>query len=267
MKYALITGGAGGLGLICGEALAYRGWTVFAADYNKDLLSKINNQNIIPLEMDVTSESSIKKGITKIKKITDHLDVVMNFAGILKMASLSEVAVAEAERVININVLGMMRVNQLVLPLILKEKGRIINISSEVGWMSPTPFNGLYTMSKYAVEAYNDTLRRELSYLDIKVIKIQPGSFKSNMHKAAKEDYQKLIENTIYYKKQLRHMGKMMTRELKNTNDPRFLIEAILHAVNSPKPKLCYRVKNSPQMTLINFFPEKTIDKIYQKSI
>lgn len=162
--------------------------------------------------------------------------------------------------------MGIMRVNKRFFPLILSKKGRIINISSELGWMSPTPFNGLYTMTKYALEAYNDTLRRELNDIGIKVIKIQLGSFKPNMHEEIKNNYTNLVNNTKYFKKNLNSLHKFITKEFKH-NNPKYLIKVILDACNNPKPKICYRVKNNLYMRIINLLPEKIIDNIYKKSI
>lgn len=265
MKYALITGANGGLGRLAVEALVNNKYIVFATDYNIDGLEK--TKNIIPIKMDVTDSFSIEKCFDEVSKITVNIDVILNFAGILTMNALIEADMNEVERIFNINVFGTMRVNKAFFPLILKNKGRIINIGSEVQRFTPVPFNGLYTMTKYSIDAYNDSLRRELNYLDIKVIKILPGSFKSNMHNAARDNQKNLIKNTKYFKEEIKSLSKMMDSELNNTNDPKYLVDAILDAVNNPKPKIKYIVKNARNQKLINILPETLIDKIFKKSI
>lgn len=264
MKYALVTGASLDLGKLIVDSLVNNGYTVFATDSNISNIEE--SKKIIPIKMDVTDTFSIEECYEKVKEKTSHLDVVLNFTDILIMNSLIETDMGEVEKIFNVNVMGIMRVNKRFFPLILSKKGRIINISSELGWMSPTPFNGLYTMTKYALEAYNDTLRRELNDIGIKVIKIQLGSFKPNMHEEIKNNYTNLVNNTKYFKKNLNSLHKFITKEFKH-NNPKYLIKVILDACNNPKPKICYRVKNNLYMRIINLLPEKIIDNIYKKSI
>lgn len=267
MKYILITGAASGIGKMITEVMARRGWFVFAADVNKDALESLKSKNIFPIYMDITKEKTIEDAYRKVAHETLYLDVIINCAGIGLMSSLVEEDISKIEKIMDINLFGMIRVNKIFFPLLPKETGRIVTISSECGWMSPSPFNGPYIMSKYAVEAYNDSLRRELNILGIKVIKIQPGSFKTAMHKNTIENFKELVESTKYFKSELKAMSKMMRKELKNTNDPKYLLNAVIKACESNNPKLNYRVKNSPSMTLINMLPEKVIDNIYSKSL
>lgn len=267
MKTILVTGGASGIGKSICETFANKDYKVFAADINTKLLSELNNENIIPIEMDVTDEKCVINAYNEVSKKTDHLDVLVNNAGISRMASLIETDIKVFEKMMDINLFGMVRVNKIFFPLVQKVKGRIINISSENGWMKPAPFNGPYAMSKYAVEAYNDSLRRELNFLGIKVIKIQPGSFKTAMHDDTIKYFNELKESTTLYKKQVNNMGKTIKRELGNANDMKYLMNAVIKAAENPTPKLCYRVKNSPQMKRMNLFSDKKIDELYLRSL
>lgn len=131
--------------------------------------------------------------------------------------------------------------------------------------MTPQPFNGPYTLSKYAVEAYNDSLRRELMFLDIPVIKIQPGSFKTAMHEKTAQSFDKLIRDTKYYKNILTTMKAAMTFELKSANDPKYLVNAVIKAVSSPHPKQKYRVKNSKLLEFVETLHPVAVDSMYKK--
>ena len=130
--------------------------------------------------------------------------------------------------------------------------------------MTPQPFNGPYTFSKYAVEAYNDSLRRELMFLDIPVIKIQPGSFKTAMHGSTIKSFDKLISGTNHYRDVLETMKVMMQLELKMANDPKYLVKAVLDAVNSPHPRYMYRVKNSKLLGMVELVPSGMLDLMYK---
>ncbi|NLL02750.1 MAG: SDR family NAD(P)-dependent oxidoreductase [Clostridiales bacterium] len=266
MKYALFTGATGGLGGAGARAMAQEGWTVFAAGTNAKALEELGKeQNIIPIMINITDQDSIDSAYAEIRKITPTLDAIINFSGIHMMASLIEGDVVnDLERMLDINVMGMARINKTFFPMVKAGNGRIINCSSECGWMKAQPFNGPYTITKYAVEAYNDSLRRELLWQDVPVVKIQPGSFKTNMHEQAEAGFNKLLDNTQYYQKQLKRMKPMMQIELKMANDPKHLVKALLNAVNSDKPKINYRVKNSKLLGSLEFIPDKMIDVIYK---
>jgi len=199
------------------------------------------------------------------KRATDKLDAVINFSGIHTMASMVEGDIVQTmEKMIDINLMGMVRVNRAFFELIKAGGGRIINCSSECGYMKAQPFNGPYTVTKYAVEAYNDSLRRELLCQGIKVIKIQPGSFKTSMHNAAQAGFDDLYDNTRYYKKALTKMQPLMKRELKKAKDPIYMVSALLKAAERAKPRINYRVKNSRLMGMMEFIPNVLMDAIYK---
>ncbi len=265
MKYALFTGAAGGLGGASALALIEKGWTVFAADYDEVALSKkANIQGFVPIKVDITDMASIENAKKEVLKWTDKLDAVINFAGIHSMGSLIEGDIVKTvERMVDINVLGMVRINRVFFDMVKKGNGRIINCSSECGWMKAQPFNGPYAMTKYAVEGYTDSLRRELLFQGIKCIKIQPGSFKTQMHGQATAAFDKMIANTQYYKGTLTKMKPMMTVELKMANDPKYLVQAVVEACEAENPKTLYRVKNSKLLGSLEFMPNKLIDVIY----
>lgn len=265
MKNVFITGGAGGLGGSVAKFFADKGIRVFAGDINQDALDKISHKNIIPININITDKESTQKAVEEVLKVTDKLDAVINFAGILYMGSLIEFDESFMERILKINLLGMYIVNKYFYPLIKKGNGRIINISSECGWLSAQPFNGFYATSKHAVEAYSDSLRRELLFEKIPVIKINPGSFKTEMHNQATKNFNNFYEKTNLYKKVLKKMEPMMLNELKHANDPKYLRDAVYKAFIAKRPKIAYKVKTSPKLRLFNLMPEKFQDIIYKK--
>lgn len=266
MRYALVTGATSGLGKEIAIRLSESGWCVFACGRNEKALVEIKKTTYChPLKMDVVDQDSINEALEEVSQVTDHLDAIINFSGIQKMSSLIEGDINIIKQSLDVNLLGMARVNKTFFPLIKKCNGRIINCSSECGWMTPQPFNGSYTLSKYAVEAYNDSLRRELMFLDIPVIKIQPGSFKTAMHGKTLDSFDKLINSTKMYREVLEKMKGMMLIELKMANEPEALIEAVMKAVNDPHPRQKYRVKNSPLLEVIEVMHPMTVDRLYKK--
>ncbi|MCQ2486600.1 MAG: SDR family NAD(P)-dependent oxidoreductase [Clostridia bacterium] len=268
MKYAFVTGAAGGLAAACIEELVKRGgWTIFAAGRTEATLNALAEQLgdcVIPVATDISDADSVAKMVETVKKYTDHIDVIVNAAGVHTMASLVEPGAAETmEFMIRINIMGMIRVNEALFPL-LSKGSRIINFSSECGWEQPQPFNSPYAITKWAIEAYTIGLRRELLFLDIPVIKIQPGSFKTNMHGQANAGYAKLLKSTKYYKPVLTVLSPLMTVAMSSAHDKKYLVEGVMDAIYSKKPKRNYKIKNTWYLGLIDPIPPFIIDPAYK---
>lgn len=269
MKYALFTGAAGGLAGACVEELCkFEDWTIFAADITEaglNALRERTNDRVIHVVMDITSAESCSAAADKIREYTDALDVVINAAGIHTMASLVEGdVVGTVGKMIDINVMGMIRVNKAMFPLIEKGKGRIINFSSECGWEKPQPFNTPYAITKYAVEAYTIGLRRELNFLGIDVVKIQPGSFKTGMHNQATAGYDKILQTTERYKPVLSVLKPLMSVAMAHPNDKKYLVETVMRSIFAPHPKTNYKCKNTWYLAAIDPIPDKVIDMGYK---
>ncbi len=266
MKQVLFTGGTGGLGLLCVKALSEtQNWTVYAAGTKDAVLEELKKiPNVIPVKMDVTSQESVNSALRVVEAHTDRLDAVVNFAGLTGFTSLIEGScVTLIERLLEVNAVGMARVNRVFFDLILKGNGRIVNCSSESGWMTPQPFAGPYIMSKYAVEAYNDSLRRELIYLGIPVIKIQPGSYETHITQQVNDYFDRTLSETQYYKKLLTKMKPMMAMELNQKNDPLRLVNTVKKALESRHPRIKYRVGTGKLLLLMELLPEKLVDILY----
>jgi NADP-dependent 3-hydroxy acid dehydrogenase YdfG len=265
MRYALVTGATSGLGASIAKRMSESGWYVFACGRNHKALEDIEASTYAhPLEIDVTDQDSIDRAYEEVCAETNHLDALVNFSGVQQMGSLVEGDVEVVEKMLEVNLMGMVRMNKTFFPLIKQCNGRIINCSSECGWMTPQPFNGPYTLSKYAVEAYNDSLRRELMFLDIPVIKIQPGSFKTAMHNSTTKSFDKLINGTQLYHNVLETMKGFMIFELKFAHNPDHLVDAVMHALDDPHPKQKYRVKNSPLLGVIETLHPVAVDGMYK---
>lgn len=269
MKYAFITGAAGGLAGACVEELIRRGgWTVFAADLNMDGLNDLvakTSKDVIPVQLNIMSMDSCNEAAELVKKYTDHLDCVVNAAGIHTMASLIENdPVGTISKMIDINVMGMIRVNKALFELVDACKGRIINFSSECGWENPQPFNTPYAITKYAVEAYTIGLRRELAFIDIPVVKIQPGSFKTGMHGQATAGYDKLLATTTHYEPVLSVLKPIMSVAMDHPHDKKYLVETVMEAMYADSPKANYKCKNTWYLGLIDPIPAKIIDTGYK---
>jgi len=265
MKTVFFTGATGGLGTSCVKELAYRSWKVFAAGTNEDKLRELALlPNVIPVRTDVTDLEDIRAALKKVKAHTDRLDAIVNFAGLTAFASMIEGdPVSITKKLFDVNVMGSVMVNFVFFDMLLKAKGRIINCSSEAGWMTSQPFAAPYFMSKRALEAYNDSLRRELLYLGIPVVKIQPGPFMTNITKVIAEDFEKVTAGSGHYADLLPRVRPLVEMGLKQQCAQKKLVFVVIKALEARKPRLSYRVGTSRLLSLLEILPDKTVDRIY----
>jgi len=260
-----ITGGAGGLGGAAAKYLGERGWRVFAADCVEEALARIGKErNVTPVHVDVTDAASVEAAARSVAKRVDGLDGVVNFAGILAIGSLIEIPEEALRRVLDVNVMGTFRVNRAFFPLVLARKGRIVNISSETGWQSGMPFNGPYGMSKHAIEAYSDSLRRELMFLGVSVIKIQPGPFKTEMVAGIERNFARAAKESRHFGKLLRSVKGMTLAEQKKAHDPILIAETVHTALTARHPAAAYSVKPDPGRAAMHLLPDRVADALLE---
>jgi len=263
-KTVLITGAGGGLGHALVERLVAGGWKVFASDINTDLLrSSMHDPSVVPVVMDVTDRESIKAAYDAVASQTDRLDGIVNFAGIMGVGSLTDMPEERLATILNINVMGTFRVNKEFFPLVEAARGRIVNISSETGWQTSAPLNGPYAMSKYAIEAYSDALRRELALLGVKVIKMQPGPFKTDMVRGIERAFDQAEKETKNFAKVIRVFKKLAGKTASSAHDPDILAQVIERALTTKHPKPSYSVKPDPMRSALEKLPVRAADKVY----
>ena len=265
-KTALITGATGGLGKATCEYLVENGWQVFAADFDRDALAKMEGQpNITPVFIDVTDTQSVQAAAAQVQQSTSGLDAIVNFAGILAVGSMIEIDESTLQRLLDVNVMGTFRVNKAFFPLIKAGRGRIVNISSETGWQSGAPFNGAYASSKHCIEAYSDSLRRELALLDIPVIKIQPGPFKTDMVSGIEQQFGNAIADSHEFKQVLTNMKGMAVKEGSKGHPPAELAAVIYTALTVSSPRPAYSVKPDRGRSFLEYLPTRWADAIFKK--
>lgn len=263
-KNVLITGAGGGLGHAMSERLLASGWRVFEADLSKEMLrSSVHDPDAVPLVMDVTDGDSIDSAYETVRSQTDRLDAIVNFAGVMGVGSLTDIPEDRLARILDINVMGTYRVNKRFLPLVEAAKGRIVNISSETGWQSAAPFNGPYAMSKHAIEAYSTALRRELALLDIKVITIQPGAFRTDMVAGIERAFTAAESETPKFASVLRKLKSLAGKEIQSANEPDLLAQVIEGALTVKRPKPVYSVKPDKLRSAIERLPLRAADGLY----
>jgi len=182
-QIALVTGASTGIGRAAALSLAAQGARVFAAARRLEKLEDLaaearqNGWLIEPLQLDVTSTASIERAAQHIRHATNghEIDILLNNAGYGQMGAVEEVPIAAMRQQFETNVFGMVALIQQFLPKMRERRaGRILNVSS-IGGRLVMPYGGVYSASKFAVEALSDALRLELAPWNIQVVVIEPG--------------------------------------------------------------------------------------------
>ncbi|XP_028647405.1 retinol dehydrogenase 7 [Erpetoichthys calabaricus] len=184
-KYVFITGCDSGFGHLLAKHLDQLGFRVFAGCFTEkgqDELKKSTSDKLVTFHLDVTKSDSIRKAAELIKSTVGEAGLwgVVNNAGVsVPAASCDWLNIEDYRQMLDINTFGVIEVTLSVLQLIKKARGRIVNMASVFGRISPV--GGPYCVSKYAVEAFNDCTRIDMKPFGVKVCCIEPGFFKTTI--------------------------------------------------------------------------------------
>jgi NAD(P)-dependent dehydrogenase (short-subunit alcohol dehydrogenase family) len=174
-KVALVTGASSGIGEETARLLHDHGFVVYAVARRTEAMKALEEIGVHTFGMDVTDDSSVTSGVDRILAEHGRVDVLVNNAGYGSYGAVEDVALDEARRQFEVNVFGLARLIQLVLPQMRAQgSGRIINVSS-IGGKIYEPLGGWYHATKFAVEGLSDSLRIELRPFGIDVVIIEPG--------------------------------------------------------------------------------------------
>ena len=242
-KVILVTGASSGIGYDAAEAFARQGHRVYAAARRVERMEPLKALGVVPLRMDVTDEASLEAGVRTVLEAEGRIDALVNNAGYGYFGAIENVPLEEARRQLEVNVFGLARLCQLVIPSMREHgSGRIVNISSVAG-KAVLYFGGWYHVSKFSVEALSDALRMELKPFGIDVSMIEPGGIKTNWGIIAADHLAESSKGTPYEAEGLRESETMRKAySMRLLSNPSVVTRAISKAVNSRRPRARYRV-------------------------
>ncbi|KAL1021935.1 hypothetical protein UPYG_G00020120 [Umbra pygmaea] len=253
-KFVYITGCDSGFGNLLARHLDKQGFCVIASCFTEkgeEDLRKACSDKLTTLHLDVRQNESIEKAAALIKdKVgAKGLWAVVNNAGVATpSANCDWLTIEDYKSMLDVNLIGVIAVTLSVLPLIKKARGRVVNVASVFGRISP--MGGPYTVSKYGVEAFNDSLRRNMVHFGIKVLCIEPGFFKTNvtdriiLGKSITQLWEKMPQQVQddYGPDFLDKVNVMMTEKLEKMSDPDLMkvVSCMEHAVSAVHPRTRY---------------------------
>jgi NAD(P)-dependent dehydrogenase (short-subunit alcohol dehydrogenase family) len=262
-KTYLVTGACGGLGRAVTAMLADCGALVFAGDIDKESLAHFCGPgHVHPLFLDVTDPSSARQAMAEIQESAHSLDGIVCAAGVYVGGPLLEVSEKDIRRALEVNALGAVFVVQELFPL-LREGSRVILVSSE-STRAAMPFTGPYVMSKRALEAYGETLRRELLPLGIRVTVIQPGAIRTALLDSAAKSLT-ADSPLLIYRTALQNAANVLEREKRTGMAPDRVARLIVRALQSSGALRLRRVGNDPLRGLLSRLPASLIDALIRR--
>ena len=230
MKYVLVTGAYGGMGKATIKLLKEKGYFVFALD--KKVEEK--EDNIMPIECDITNEESILLAFEQIKKVTNEL----------------------FEKIFKINLFGAFLINKTFSPL-LKNGSKIIMTTSELAPLDPLPFTGIYAITKSALDKYAYSLRMELQLLNISVSTLRAGAVNTGMLNVSTSELDDFCNNTKLYNYNAKRFKNIVDSVEAKKILPIKIAKKNYKILNKKHPKFAYSINRNKLLILLNILPRR----------
>ena len=238
-QVALITGASSGIGKETARLFLDDDFTVYAAARRLEKMDDIKQLGVNTLKMDVSDDNSMVQGVDKILSTERRIDVLINNAGYGSYGSLEDTPMTEAKYQLEVNLFGLARLCQLVIPTMRRQQsGKILNVTS-IGGKIAEPHGSWYHASKFAVEGLSDCLRLELKQFGIDVIVIEPGSIQTQWSTIARENLVNVSGKTIYKDLVAKHLKMLKLAD--NFGSKPIVIANVIHkAIHAQHPKARY---------------------------
>lgn len=241
-KAVLVTGSSSGIGLKITEKLAANGFYVYAGARKAADLQRLDAMdNVSSVRLDVTVQEEIDAALEFVKDQGRGLYGVVNNAGVSSFSSLTSGPESEMTFTFDVNVFGPYRINKAFLPLLDESDGRTTTIGSISGFIAGR--SGIYSMSKFAVEGYTDSLAREIDGNGVHVSVVEPGGFKSRIRdNRAARALAAAEKGELKLTPKEKHRYEKASSGSSSQKEPDEVAEAVLDMLTSDKPKRRYMV-------------------------
>lgn len=248
----LVTGAASGIGLAAARALIERGHTVFGLD----IAPIPKDSGIRPLRADVRNEEEILAAVDALELEGVELDAILAAAGVHTIDSFLEARAADLRRVLEINLVGTILVCRFFHRL-LRDGGRIILVTSELATYDPLPFNGLYTVSKNALESYAQALRQEMNLIGQRVITVRPGAVATRITEGTAIAASEFANSTSLFLRGAHRFAGLTERLQGKPIPPERLARLLVRTVEAAHPRLSYTCHRHAGLLLLSALPKR----------
>lgn len=268
-KTILITGCSSGIGLCAAQTLRQRGWRVFASARKLADVEHLHSEGFDALWLDLDNSDSIHTAVdTLLTRTGGRLDALFNNGAWGLPGAVEDLSRDALRAQFETNLFGWVELTNRLIPVMRKQgHGRIVQCSSVLGFAA-FPYRGAYTASKFALEGLSDTLRMELRGTGIHLSLIEPGPIQTRFRANAHQAFMRWINvatsaHASPYQNQLARLQKKGAAA-PFTLPPEAVVKKLIHALESPRPRLRYRV-TVPTIAfawLKRFLPERWMDHL-----
>jgi NAD(P)-dependent dehydrogenase (short-subunit alcohol dehydrogenase family) len=263
---AVVTGASSGIGRACATHLSGLGFEVLAGVRNEADAPP----GIEAVRLDVTSAADIA---AVAQRVGPSLDALVNNAGIAVNGPVELVPIEEWRRQLEVNVIGQMAVTRALLPALLHARGRIVNMSSISGRFA-LPLLAPYSASKYALEAVNDCLRREVGPLGVHVACVEPGSIATPVWGKSRAEGERLVaempdDARRRYDALLDAARRQAERMEREGLPPAAVADVVGHAVTARRPRTRYVVGRDARVRAVaaRLLPDRALDALVRRAL
>ena len=264
-KVILITGASSGIGLVTAVYLANKNYKVYGTARRLDEMTPIINAGGNAFKLDVTKEEDIINGVNYVIEKEGRIDVLWNNAGFGLWGAVEDISIERAKNQFDVNLFGLVRITQEVLPFMRERKEGIIINTSSVGGRIYTPLGAWYHSTKHALEGLSDCLAYELKKFGIKVCLLQPGMIVTEFNDVMLENLQKNSKNSPYSKLN-KAMINGIKKNIKNPigSHPIVVAKCVEKIIISKRPKKRYLVGYGARSMLFirNWFGDRFFEFI-----
>jgi NAD(P)-dependent dehydrogenase (short-subunit alcohol dehydrogenase family) len=265
-QVAIVTGASSGIGHATALRLKAAGFIVFAGARRVQKMKDLAEVGIHVVDLDVTDDASMVTLVDRVTNETGRIDVLVNNAGYGAFGALEDVPSAEGRRQFDVNVFGLARMTQLVLPHMRKQRsGRIINMSS-MGGRIYEPLGSWYHATKFAVEGMSDSLRLEVSPFGIHVVLIEPGGMNTEWGAIAADGLITASAGTAYADQApgVAKMLRSVDQRPRPSASPDRIAKAVTRAATARQPRARYLLGPGakPLVTLKAILPTRVFDRM-----
>jgi NAD(P)-dependent dehydrogenase (short-subunit alcohol dehydrogenase family) len=265
-RVAIVTGASSGIGHATALRLHAAGFTVYAGARRVEKMKDLADAGIHTVDLDVTDDASMVALVDRVIAETGRIDVLVNNAGYGSFGALEDVSNAEGRRQFDVNVFGLARMTQLVLPHMRAQKsGRIINMSS-MGGRIYEPLGSWYHATKFAVEGMSDSLRVELRPFGIDVVLIEPGGTSTEWGSIAADGLIAASASTAYADQApgVAKLLRSMDTKPRPSASPDRIAKAVTRAATAGRPRVRYLLGPGakPLVALKAILPARGFDAI-----
>ena len=266
----LITGASAGIGKETARKLLEEGYVVYAAARRVEQMQDLEKLGAIALRMDVTKEEEVVAGVERINAERGGTDILINNAGFGLYGAMEDIPLDDARYQFEVNLFGLARLTQLVLPSMrARRTGKIVNISS-IGGKVYTPLGSWYHATKHALEGWSDCLRFELKQFGIDVIIVEPGIIRTEFGDVALGPLQERSGDSAYA-----NIVKRMTASMENLESsgfgspPSVIADAILKSLRAKQPRVRYAAGQwaKPLLFMRRLLSDRMFDRIINRMV